>query len=82
MNGLYFITINWYNEYKEEDEISCAFVVAENFSEATRKVAADFEYINSINVEQIQSADMYDINCVYVPNDQNVIDAIKQANDY
>ena len=82
MNGLYFVKINWYNDYKEEDEISCAFVLAYSFSEAVNKVAGDFEYINSITVEGIQPADTYDMNAVYVPDDENIINAIKEANEF
>ena len=82
MNGLYFVTVNWYNEYKEEDEISCAFVVAWSYADAIQKVATDFEYINSILIEEIQPPNMCDINCVYVPNDNEIIDKIKDANDF
>lgn len=82
MNGLYFVRINWYDDYSDEDKISCAFIVAPSYAEAVNRMASDFQYINSITIDEVQPADYCDINCVYVPDNQEIINAIREENNF
>lgn len=80
--GLYFVTVEWYDEYKEEDRTSYALVIAKSISGAAKKVAKDFNYISSIKAEEWISGGLVDVNCVYLPDDWDVIRKLKDENDY
>ena len=82
MKGLYLVTIEWYDEYKEEDRTNYALVIAKSIGGAAKKVAKDFNYINSIKVEEWISGELVDVNCVYLPDNWDVIRKIKDENDY
>lgn len=82
MNGLYFVTCNWYNDYDDKEETACAFVVAASYADAAAKITSDFSIINSLHIEEIQAPDVSDVNVVYVPNDQHIIDEIRNVNEY
>lgn len=82
MKGLYFVTIEWYDEYKDEDRTSYALVIAKDISKAAKKASKDFNYINSIKVEEWISGGLVDVNCVYLPDEWTTIRRIKDENDY
>ena len=82
MKGLYLVTIEWYDEYKEEDRTSYALVIAKSISGAAKKAAKDFNYISSIKVEEWISGELVDVNCVYLPDDWEVMRKLKDENDY
>ena len=82
MKGLYLVTVEWYDEYKEEDRTNYALVIAKSIGGATKKVAKDFNYINSIKAEEWISGGLVDVNCVYLPDDWTTIRRIKDENDY
>ena len=82
LNGLFLVKVNWYDDYKDEERISCAFVIATSYAEACVKVSNDFQYINKVEIEEVISANYVDINCVYVPNDNDLIDRIRNENDF
>ena len=82
MKGLYLVTVEWYDEYKEEDRTNYALVIAKSISGAAKKVAKDFSYINSIKVEEWISGELVDVNCVYIPDDWDVMRKLKDENDY
>lgn len=82
LNGLYFAKIQWYNDYKDTDEITCAFIIAKDYNDAMYKITNDFQYINSVTIDEIQPNNLYDIQCVYVPNNPVIINEIKKANDF
>ncbi len=82
MKGLYLVTVDWYDEYHDEDKTSYALVIAKDIGKATQKVSKDFYYINSIKAEEWISGGLVDVNCVYLPNDLNIIHRIKDENDY
>lgn len=82
MKGLYLVTVEWYDEYKEEDRTNYALVIAKSIGGAVKKVAKDFNYINSIKAEEWISGELVDVNCVYLPDNWDVIRKIKDENDY
>ena len=84
MNGLYFTHINSYNIYTDKPIDNYAFVIATNFFEAVQKVSNDFEEINinSIKVECIVPSGSINVNAIYVPNDEHIIQKIKDENSY
>ena len=82
MKGLYLVTVEWYDEYQDKDRTSYALVIAKDIGKATKKVSKDFNYINTIKAEEWISGGLVDVNCVYLPDDWDVIYSIKNENDY
>ena len=80
--GLYFVTVEWYDEYHDEDKTSYALVITKDIGKATQKISKDFNYISSIKVEEWISGELVDVNCVYLPDDWDLIYRIKNENDY
>ena len=82
MKGLYLVTVEWYDEYQDKDCTSYAVVIAKDIGKAAEKVSKDFNYINTIKVEEWISGGLVDVNCVYLPDDWDLIYKIKNENDY
>lgn len=82
LNGLYFVKVNWYCDYEDTEKTACAFVVAYGYADAVAKVSSDFQYINSMTIEEVQPIDYCDINCIYVPDDPNLINKVREANAF
>ncbi len=80
-NGLYFVKLNWYDDFEDENKTVCAFVLASSYAKACKKVSDDFQYINKVEIEEITST-YTNINCIYVPNDDELIKRIKEENDF
>ena len=74
---MYYVKVNWYNDYDESDEISHMIVCAEDWNEAMQKVNGQFNYINSIEMRKIQS-DKCDV--VYIT--EEILDTIEQENGW
>ena len=81
-NGLYLLTIEWYNDCEDKDERHTAFCIAENFAEAVRKAEMDFNNIMNIHIEEVIPNNYVGVNLFYVPEDEAIIEAIKRENDY
>ena len=83
-NGLYFISFVYYDEYKDTDNKAQCLVIAPSYSKAIESIEKDYRWINEITVREWVSPSTFDtgINCIYLPNDQNIIDAIADANEY
>lgn len=60
---IYHATINWWDNIGEEDVITHAFIHANDFNEAIYAINQRFAYINSINIDKVNS-DKYGIVCV------------------
>lgn len=82
MKGLYLVTIEWYDECQDKDRTSYAVVIAKDIGKAAEKVSKDFNYINTIKVEEWIAGGSVDVNCVYLPDDWDLIYRIKNENDY
>lgn len=82
MKGLYLVTVEWYDECQDKDRTSYAVVIAKDIGKAAEKVSKDFNYINTIKVEEWISGGPVDVNCVYLPDDWDLIYRIKNENDY
>lgn len=72
---MYFAKVNWYNDYEEKDIISCMIICASNWNEAMEKVSGQFNYINSIQMDQIDSTEC---DVVYITED--MLDGILKEN--
>ena len=73
---MYYAKVNWYNDYDGEDCIVHMFICAADWNEAMSKVSSQFDYINSIEMRQIDSADC---SVVYVPSE--FVDKIIEENE-
>lgn len=82
MKGLYLVTVEWYDECQDKDRTSYAVVIAKDIGKAAEKVSKDFNYINTIKVEEWIAGGSVDVNCVYLPDDWDLIYRIKNENDY
>ena len=82
MKGLYLVTVEWYDECQDKDRTSYAVVIAKDIGKAAEKVSKDFNYINTIKVEEWIAGGSVDVNCVYLPDDWDLIYKIKNENDY
>lgn len=80
--GLYLVTIEWYDECQDKDRTNYALVIAKDIGKATEKVSKDFDYINTIKAEEWISGGAVDVNCIYLPDDWDLIYRIKNENDY
>lgn len=83
-NGLYFVVFTYYDEYKDKHETTQCLVMAPSYGEAIESVTKDYRWIDEITVRVWVEPHTFDtgINCIYLPNDQNIIDAIADANEY
>lgn len=82
MKGLYLVTVEWYDECQDKDRTNYALVIAKDIGKATEKVSKDFDYINTIKAEEWISGGAVDVNCIYLPDDWDLIYRIKNENDY
>ena len=82
IKGLYLVTVEWYDECQDKDRTNYALVIAKDIGKATEKVSKDFDYINTIKAEEWISGGAVDVNCIYLPDDWDLIYRIKNENDY
>lgn len=80
--GLYLVTVEWYDECQDKDRTNYALVIAKDIGKAIEKVSKDFDYINTIKAEEWISGGSVNVNCIYIPDDWNLIYRIKNENDY
>lgn len=81
-NGLYLTKITYYNENTDEEEIKYAFVIANGYGDAATKIAKDFCYIKNLSIDEIQPNAVYDINCIYIPDDPYIIQKVREENEF
>ncbi len=63
---MYYAKVNWFDTYYEEDRFSFMFIPAEDWNDAMQKVTGQFEWINSIEMIEVDSQKC---DVVYVPED-------------
>lgn len=61
---MYKAKVSWYNDYDDKDEVSFVLVCAESWEAAMRYITESFEYIDSIEIEQIHPGEQ---RIVYLP---------------
>ena len=81
LNGLYFIKFTYYDEYRDKTVTEQCLVMAHDASEAIASIVKDYKYIDEITVKEWVSPQT-GVDCIYLPNNQNIISAIENANDY
>ena len=56
MNKLYYVEINWWSEYADnEEEIARFYAFASSLDDLTARIDRNFNYINSINIKVVNS---------------------------
>lgn len=50
---MYYVKVNWYDRFREEDRVSHMLICAEGWNEAMLKVNDCFEDINSVDMRHI-----------------------------
>ena len=83
-NGLYFISFMYYDEYKDTERKEQCLVMAPSYSKAIELIEKEnYGWITEIGIKEWVSPDTFDtgINCIYLPDDQNIITAIADANE-
>lgn len=72
---MYYAKVNWFDTADEEDKLSFMFIPAEDWNEAMQKITGQFEWINSIEMTEVDSGKC---DVIYVP--ENLVDAIMEEN--
>lgn len=73
---MYRVKINWYDRYAEEDRVDNIIVVADSWAAAMDELNKCFEYINSIEIWQIDSSET---KIIYV-TDEHMAQEIAELN--
>ena len=73
---MYYATVNWYDDYNEEDKINHMLIPANDWNEAMQKVTNEFQWINSIEMKVV---DDYECKLVFIP-ESCVEDVIAENN--
>ena len=72
---MYYAKVNWFDTVTEEDRLSFMFIPAVDWNDAMQKVSSQFEWINSIEMHEVDSTEC---NVVYVP--EHLVDDIMEEN--
>lgn len=80
-NGLYFVKFTYYDEYRDKTATDQYLIIAPDASKAIVPVIEDYKYIDEITVKEWASP-RPGINCIYLPDNQDIISAIADANEY
>lgn len=78
---LFYVQFSWYNDSDDKDEEQCAIIPGENYSDAVKAIESQFQYINEINFKEI-TCDCGDDPIIYLPNNEEVINAVIDENSY
>lgn len=76
---LFFAKINWFDDYDEQNKTDKCFIFAKDYADACRQLSEHFNYIDNIKINCINDF-VGDTSILYVPNDKNLIQEIKNAN--
>ena len=63
---MYYAKVNWFNTVDEEDCISFMLIPAEDWNDAMQKITNEFDWINSIEMEEVDSTEC---DLVFIPED-------------
>ena len=75
---MYYVVVNWYDNYNEEDKINRMLIPANDWNEAMQLITSEFQWINSIQMEEVVGGDKTKI--IYIPED--CVDAVIKENSY
>lgn len=78
---LFYAEFSWYNDYDDRDEKQHALIPGINYSDAVKAIEERFQNINEINFKEI-SCDCGDDPIIYLPNNEEVIKAVIDENNY
>ena len=74
---MYYAKVNWFDTYKEEDAVSYLLIPTANWNDAMQKVSGEFEFINSIEMKEV-NFEKGDV--IYLPEDS--VASIIEENTY
>jgi len=72
---MYYAKVNWFDTMDEEDKLSFMFIPANDWNDAMQKITGQFEWINSIEMTEIDSEKC---DVIYVP--EHLVDEIIHEN--
>ncbi len=72
---MYYAKVNWFDTYAEEDRFSFMFIPAKDWNDAMQKVTAQLEWINSIEMTELDSTEC---GVVFVP--EHCVDDVTKEN--
>ena len=75
---MYYVVVNWYDDYNEEDKINHMLIPANDWNEAMQKVTNEFQWINSIEMKEIIGSGKVEV--IYIPED--CAEVIMNENNY
>lgn len=73
---MYKAKVSWYNDYEDKDEVSFILVCAESWEAAMKYIVEGFDYIDSIEIEQLHAGEH---RIVYIPP-ECVVDVTRENN--
>ena len=79
--NVYLTKVDWYSDYDGEEKHDTCFVFAKSFADVPEQLDRIFDNVFRLTIEETGTSDE-DITVLFVPNDEDVIDAIKDANSY
>lgn len=74
---MYYAEVTWLDKYKEKDIITYMFIIASSYNEAMRYISQDFDCIESIKIEEVDSEERH---IIYIPKD--AVQQTKEENLY
>ena len=63
---MYYAKVNWFNTDHEEDCLSFMLIPAADWNDAMQKITNEFDWINSIEMKEVDSAEC---DLVFIPED-------------
>ena len=75
---MYYLKIEWYDEYQDTDKINYALVPANSYTAAIGIIVRKFNWINKIEITELNSVENQ--QAVFIP--EECIDKVIQENMY
>ena len=74
---MYYAKVNWFDTIKQEDSVSHLLIPAANWNDAMQKISGEFEFINSIEMKEVN---FEKCDVIYLPEDS--VASIIEENTY
>lgn len=72
---MYYAEVTWLDKYKEKDIITHMFIIASSYKEAMRYISQNFDCIESIKIEELDSEGRH---IIYIPKE--AVQQVKEEN--
>ena len=74
---MYYAEVTWFDKYNENDITTHMFIIASSYKEAMRYISQNFNCIESVKIEEIDSEERH---IIYIPKD--AVQQTKEENLY